>query len=361
METRAVANQADAWAVLCTDLATQDFSGIVATEQHRLAFETQVLRVEMLEIRSELDLQFQQVSESGVPSEITDMINELHPLMEMITFNQVASTYRARKGKLEAATVQQQLATDRLEQAEKLFDRIRRAVVAELDQYDVDDPNIADLRDPTLDEFLARLEREPSITAQLGIPNRRQNLRVLSDSVFWQQGGGNLGESGEAASQRAEQAMKMSRERPPKKKKVRREQTKEEREQEEAFKQAQKSLEKSLMQIQKQMEDPATRKDQKEQLQKMAEKMQKLMDQSNNGDVDRMAWQQLVQSDAAKRLLAAVARGEVIPDQQWNTLLSTLEDGLWQVRGKQPPEAYRKAIEQYEDQIRELMQTIDEG
>ena len=55
-----------------------------------------------------------------------------------------------------------------------------------------------------------------------------------------------------------------------------------------------------------------------------------------------------------KEVLKAVARGERIPDEQWNKLLSKLDDGLWQVGGRSLPEEYRKAIEQYQEQIRKL-------
>jgi hypothetical protein len=69
----------------------------------------------------------------------------------------------------------------------------------------------------------------------------------------------------------------------------------------------------------------------------------------------RAAWQRIAESDLAGGIFAALARGERIPDQQWNKLLSTLDDGLWQVTGRKPPEAYRQAIQQYQNQIQQLM------
>ncbi len=51
----------------------------------------------------------------------------------------------------------------------KIFDQLRRKTVEALDKIEVEDPNIADLEDPTLDQFLAGLEREPDIEAQLGL------------------------------------------------------------------------------------------------------------------------------------------------------------------------------------------------
>ena len=46
------------------------------------------------------------------------------------------------------------------------------AKAAALDEFDVPNPSVADLQDPTLDAFLGQLEREPSIEAQLGLPER---------------------------------------------------------------------------------------------------------------------------------------------------------------------------------------------
>ncbi|KAA5539023.1 hypothetical protein FYK55_25680 [Roseiconus nitratireducens] len=365
LETRAVANLADAWSELCNSLVAGNYAGVVHTEQLRLAVATQLLRVEMLEMESELEGQFQRLAESSVPGPIVDMIRSLHRLMETITFNQAAASFRASGDTIESASRQQELALQRLEEAEELFDKIRREVVRELDQYDVRDPNIADLRDPTLDEFLARLEREPNIVAQLGIPVRRTNLRVIAESMLWQQqGGGGLGEAGKAAANRAKEAMKMKRaaqQKDDKEKAKERELTDGEREQFAQAKRAQEMLEKSLREIEQRRDDPTTPDGERQRLDKMAKNIERMMEQSDGNNADRRAWDQVVQSDQAQELIRALAAGESLPDEQWNKLLSTLDDGLWQVRGNQPPEAYRKAIEQYQDQIRELMQTIDEG
>ncbi|EMI20112.1 myosin heavy chain [Rhodopirellula maiorica SM1] len=363
LEIRTVADQADAWAILIQSLADQSYAGIVKTEQQRIAVQTQTLRVEMLDMKTDLESQFQRLTESPMPVEIVAMIEQLHRLMETITFNQAAASYRAAQDQLDSVAGQQQLATARLSEAEELFDKIRRSVANALDEYKVQDPNIADLRDPTLDEFLARLEREPNIAAQLGIPDRPRNLRVIADSVFWQESGaGALGDSGEAAAARMKEAMKMkrankkSKQDAPAQGKL----SQEERERQEEAKKAQQMLEKSLVEIKKQQADPKTSEQQRRRLEKLAEDVQQMLEPTDGDNGDRRAWERLVQSDEATALLRAISKGEAIPDQQWNKLLSTLDDGLWQVRGKQPPAAYRKAIEQYQDQIRELMQTIDE-
>ncbi len=51
-------------------------------------------------------------------------------------------------------------------------------------------------------------------------------------------------------------------------------------------------------------------------------------------------------------------RGATEQAERWNVLLSELEDGLVQGRGKLPPERYRPAIEQYFNLIN---QTEEQG
>lgn len=359
LEARNVADQADAWMSLCESLGDSDYSRIVFTEQHRLGVTTQLLRVEMLALEDDLRAQLRRVADEEVElsQTIRDMLRRLHQLMESITFNQAAAAYRASKGNLGAASGQQQLALRRLEQAEKLFDQLRREVVDQLDRYDVRDPNIADLRDPTLDEFLARLEREPNIVAQLGIPIRRTNLRVISDSLLWSENGqGGMDGAEQAAARRAQEAMKMKRKSAAGSNKAK-ELSEQERER---TQKAQQQLEEALRKIEQQSDDPQTSPKDRERLKDAAERLRRMLEEPPDGDADRLVWQRIVESDEAEALIQIIARGEKIPDQQWNKLISTLDDGLWQVRGNRAPEAYRKAIEQYQDQIRELMQTIDE-
>ncbi|TWU01651.1 hypothetical protein [Neorhodopirellula pilleata] len=374
-ESRAVADQAALWMNLSNSIASDSYPALVETEQHRLAITTQLLRVSMLEMESDLVAQFQRILDTDLPGEIKDMIRTLHRLMESITFNQLAASFRSGQGRLEPASEQQQLASDRLSEAEALFDQIRRAVVERLDENDPNDPNIADLQDPTLDAFLAQLEREPNIAAQLGIPNRRSNLRIRADTMLWQQSPlGALAMSANAAGERARQAMKMQRKESdadgeqgkPKKPEDRadkpepKELSPEEQQQREAAKEAQDRLTKTLAEIEKQQQDSQLPREQRERLEKVAEDLRRLLDAPDGDQSAQQAWDRVVQADQANELMRAMAAGESIPDEQWNRLLSTLDDGLWQTRGNRPPEAYRKAIEQYQDQIRELLPTVDE-
>jgi len=368
-DARAVADQANLWANLSSSIASSSYPSLIESEQHRLAISTQLLRVNMLEMESDLAAESQRLIGSDLSAEIKDMIRTLHRLMETITFNQLAASFRSGQNRLDDASKQQQLASDRLAEAESLFDKIRRTVVERLDENNPENPNIADLQDPTLDAFLAQLEREPNIATQLGIPNRRTNLRIRADSVLWQQPTqGALGMAADAAGQRARQAMKMQRDQSDvnatqgrAEKPESRELSQSEKEKLEEAKRAQDELAKTLAEIEKQKEDRELSAGQRERLEQMAKELRKLMEASDGDESADQVWQRVVQADGAQEMMRAVAAGEAIPDDQWNRLLSTLDDGLWQTRGNRPPEAYRKAIEQYQDQIRELMSTIDES
>jgi hypothetical protein len=356
LESRAVADQAVVWAAVAGDLERKRYAGLAEVDQQKLSIATELLRVEMLAMEEDLDGQFQQQTESGVPAEIIDLIHELHHTMEAVVFNQAAATYAMTLEKIDQAELQQAKAVEGFARAEELFDQIRRAVVDALDEYDPEDPNIADLVDPTLDEFLAQLEREPNIEVQLGIPNRPRNLRVVADSLIWQQTGGDmLGNSAEAAMQRATEAMK-KKPTPGGEKKPETELTDQERQQMEKDKEMQDMLARSLASLEEKMKEPKLTPEERRKLEQMADSMRRMQDQLQDGPSER-TWDEIAESDQAQETLRALARGEAIPDQQWNKLLSTLEDGLWQVRVKTPPAEYRKAIEQYQDRIRQLMES----
>lgn len=369
LESRTVADQADAWAQLAGQLQKRRYAGLAEVDQQSVALLTELLRIDMLGMEEELDNQFQQTAGSDLPGEIADMIRELHFVMEGVTFNQAAATFATTKDRLPAAEAQEFIAMDGFAKAEKLFDRIRRAVVTALDEYDLDDPDIANLRDPTLDEFLARLEREPNIEAQLGIPNRPRNLRVLAQSMTGQQGGGGefLSDAREAARRRAKNAMKMvdqetkSGSKEKKKDKPESEMTEEERRERQKAKEMQETLEKSLASIKEKIEDPKTSEEQRRKLEEMAGNMKRILDQQADDPESAGAWERIVETEKANEMLKALASGKKMPDSQWNKLLSTLDDGVWQVGGKTPPEDYRKAIERYQERIRQLMSTVGTG
>ncbi|QDT12925.1 hypothetical protein [Planctomycetes bacterium K23_9] len=365
LENRIVGAKSEAWAMTVQYLSKANYASIAAVEQHELAIETQELRMEMQNIQAELAQEFtRQVDDAIVPVEVTNLVSKLHRVMESITFNQVAATIAAKAGDLERSSRQQQLALKRLAEAEDLFDQMRRAVVDALDQYDEPNPSVADLRDPTLDEFLARLEREPNIAAQLGLPRRRRNLRIQADAMMWQQQGASLlGSSGDAARARVKRETKINRQgsqagdqsKPRPDKTDSQPMTKEQQDKIAQAKRAQQEMEKSLLEIETQAASQGQSAKQKERLLQIARQLRELMKPNADDQQPSSAWQKIAQSDQAQSVLAAARRGESIADEQWNKLSSTLEDGLWQVRGKKPPEEYRKAIQHYQDSLRELV------
>jgi len=364
LECRTVSNQAEAWAITVRDIGKQAYSSIAATEQHRLAIDTQQLRTEMLNIQSELSEQFTRQTKSAIPAEVLEFVQRLHWIMESITMNQIAAVSAIEKRDLLQAAKQQQLALQRFAEAETVLDEMRRTAVETLDAYKVDNPNIAELVDPTLDEFLARLEREPSIADELGIPERPRNLRIIADAMLWQQQGPSLlNGSGKAAGARASQAAKVKRggdqrnENPLEQKDT--PESEEERERMVAAKRQQMELEKSLVKIEEKADAEETPASEKDRLEKLATSLREVLESEPGSASREAALQQIAESEKADDTLGSVARGETIRDDQWNKLLSTLEDGLWQVRGKKPPAEYRKAIQQYQDTLRELVGADD--
>jgi hypothetical protein len=293
---------------------------------------------------------------------VVNIIRELLTAVEAITFNQTAAGYELSRKELAKAEAQQTMATEGFVRAEELFDKMRRTVVDILDAREVDDPNIADLEDPTIDEFLERLEREPNLNQLLGLPDRPSNLRVVRDWLLWQtQGGGQEGGAAQQAAANANQrAEEMARGRAnPERKQPRpasdRELTEEEMQRFAQAENMEEELEKMRRAIEERIKDPATSEQRRQELQKKAEMLAQMLQEAREGSLSREKWAELAKADETRAMMEAFATGEPIPDSQWNRLLSTLDTGLWQVRGRTPPEDYRKPIEQYQDLIRRLL------
>ena len=361
-ENRALADQADTWAETAGAIERKQFFGLASLDQHQITVATELLRAEILNIEADLAGEFNE--ENPMPQEITNLAQELMRAMESLTFNQSSATFAFAGDRLDAGATQQELALKGIEEAGRILDQLRRRTIEALDKEEVDDPSIADLEDPTLDQFLANLEREPNIEAQLGIPNRPRNIRVLQDTMEWTQNGGMmLGASGEAAMARIQKQMKQqlnasgekeTKNRPPET----REMTEEEKKQLAESKDMQQMLKDQMQQTMKEMEkraaDPATSEQQRQQMKEMAQRMSKALEEMKDGQNPEQMWRRMVEAEQAKAAMEALAKGETLPDDQWNKLMSTLDDGLGQVGGRTPPEDYRKAIEQYQDRIRQL-------
>ena len=173
-----------------------------------------------------------------------------------------------------------------------------------------------------------------------------------------------LGSSGNAAAMRARKAMmeqlnsgKKKRERD---KKDMRELSEEEKKQLAEAKDMQEMIKKKMEESAKELTKQAGNEDlsdeERKKLRQRAEDMKRMLDNinENDGDWSDEVWDRLADAEQADAVLKAIATGGTIPDSQWNKIRSTLGDGLWQVRGRTPPEDYRKSIEQYQDSIRRL-------
>ena len=119
----------------------------------------------------------------------------------------------------------------------------------------------------------------------------------------------------------------------------------------------QETLEKSLASLEEKLNDPQTTAEQRRRLEQMKANMERLLAQSGASSSALEEWERIVESDRASALLRSLAQGERLPDEQWNKLLSTLDDGLWQVRGRLAPEDYRRSIERYQERLREVLST----
>jgi hypothetical protein len=114
-------------------------------------------------------------------------------------------------------------------------------------------------------------------------------------------------------------------------------------------------IRRSVAKLEEQMKDEKLGDAERRKLEAMAENMRRFMNESRDQRSAEELWRKIAESDQAEAMLKAMARGEAIPDEQWNKVLSTLNEGLWQIRGRTPPEEYRKSIEQYQDQVRKLI------
>ncbi|MFO1002607.1 MAG: hypothetical protein U0936_19940 [Planctomycetaceae bacterium] len=363
-EYRILADRADAWADTAGSIEKKRYSGLARQDQHQITLSTELLRIAMLEIEADLAGQFNE--EVPMPQEVINLTQDLLRTMEAVTFNQSSATFQFTRDQIEVAAARQEAALKGLDEAGKILDQLRRKTVEALDKIEVEDPNIADLEDPTLDEFLAGLEREPDIEAQLGLPNRPRNLRVIQDMLTWSQNGQSMLQSSSDAAMarsnqksinRSEESLVNNKpsEEPPKQERQMTEEEKKQLADAKDMKQMLKDqMQQTMPQLQQKADDPNTPEAARRQMQEMAQRMNQALEEMKKEQSSAQMWQQIVEADQAKAALEALAKGESLPDEQWNKLMSKLDDGLGQVGGRTPPEDYRRAIEQYQERIRRL-------
>jgi hypothetical protein len=371
IEVQALADQADHWSVTAHAVEQKVYAELAGLDQHQIAISTELLRTEMLDLEADLAGQFN--DEVAMPQEVINLTNDLQRVMESITHNQSSATFSFSMSRIDDAAPQQELALKGFDEAQKLLNQLRRKTTESLDKITVENPNIADLRDPTLDQFLAELEREPNIEAQLGIPNRPRNIRVLQDAMTWNQNGAAmLGTSSESAMARIQQMVKQrleanggndpkspemaknTSETPDDLQKLSEEEKQQAAESEEMQKMLKERMELAKQELQRQAADPSKTEEERRRAEQMAAQMKESLKDMESDQTPEQLWRQMVEADQAKALLEALAKGEQVPDEQWNKLMSTLGDGVGQVTGRVPSEDYRRSIEQYQERIRQL-------
>ncbi len=372
IEVQAFADQADTWAVTAHAIEEQKYSTLASLDQHQIAIATELLRTEMQDIDADLAEEFNE--EVKLPQEVINLTQELQRVMESITHTQASATFALLEDRMNDGASQQALALQGFKTAQEILNKLRRKTAEALDKIKPVNPSIADLLDPTLDQFLANLEREPNIEAQLGIPGRPRNIRELQDSMSWQRNGGQmLGASAEGAMARMQKMMdpreqlnggdgdpkqRNATEKAPQENKNPKPMTEEEKQQlaesQEMQKMLKERMEKAQKELERQANDPQKSAQQRRQLAEMAAKLSRSLKEMEKGQTPEQLWRQMAEADQAKAALEALAKGEQIPDEQWNKLLSTLGDGQGQVSGRVPSEDYRKSIEQYQERIRLL-------
>jgi hypothetical protein len=412
-ETRTLGQRLSGWTETAANLHQQRYAALIQVDQQRLAADTDDLRTALQNADDEFNGQFR----GEVPPEVQAVARELDEAIEAITFNQTAAAYSLSSEDLGAAEVQQSLALEAFKRAEALFDQMRKAVIDALDQTDPDNPTVADLEDPTLDKFLEQLEREPNLGALLGIPDRPRNLKVLSDWMLWNSQGGSLGAMGESA-RRARRRAEMQAKAPPKPgsgdrkddeeeeaeptqamlaekiEQLRRQaadpemdktqaeklrqaaerleelrqmvaaregdddRTEEEWRQLAQAEQTEEMLQQQIEELRRRAADPELDQEQAAKLRQQSERLeaerQRRAAAGDDGGAARKKREERARAEQLRAMIEALAADKTLPDVQWNRVLSSLDDGLWQVRRRTPPEQYRKAIEQYQERIRRL-------
>ncbi|MEM6779071.1 MAG: hypothetical protein AAF670_15545 [Planctomycetota bacterium] len=341
VDARELSNTTGIWKQTARGLIELDYQLVAISDQSHLVQTTDGLLVDFKGLAESLEDLF---GRDGLelPDEIRVMVEQLAGLIESITMNQAAIVYCLSTDAMRSAAEQLELAVKRFYDAEDLFDRIRVRTAAILDEQEVRRPNVADLREPTLDAFLERLEREPRLFQQLELGNRRTNLRVIQDWMMWQTRNGGGGTQLKQVASKARQRITQARNELG--------QTTERADETERL---QQMLAESIETLQRRIDDSDINQQEAERLRQQLAQMREMLEDSDDQDA-AARWKALVKSDRDQALLRAIASGQSLPDQQWNKLISQLEDGLWQVRGRTPPTEYREAIDQYQEIIRQV-------
>ncbi len=193
LETRRLVEKASAWIRQLKYHQAGEYHRAAEIEQHQLVVATDRLAGKFANLEQQLSTTLQ-ILDGTLPLPIAEKARSLlAALDEQAIPNQLAAVYGLRRNELPKAISRQTAALEALELAEKEYDQMIQLVIVELDKLPVQDPIASLLNDPTLDELLAELEREFSISEILGIPNRPSNLQIVGDWMRDGMGNGSIG------------------------------------------------------------------------------------------------------------------------------------------------------------------------
>jgi hypothetical protein len=122
--------------------------------------------------------------------------------------------------------------------------------------------------------------------------------------------------------------------------------------------QTEEMLQQQIEELRRRAADPELDQEQAAKLRQQSERLeaerQRRAAAGDDGGAARKKREERARAEQLRAMIEALAADKTLPDVQWNRVLSSLDDGLWQVRRRTPPEQYRKAIEQYQERIRRL-------
>ncbi len=193
LETRRLVEKTSAWIRQLKYHQSGEYHRAAEIEQHQLVLATDRLAGKFADLEQQLSVTLR-IQDGTLPLPIAEKARSLlATLDEQAVPNQLAAVYGLRRNKLPSAISRQEAALEALQLAEKEYDAMIELVIIELDKFPVQDPIASLLDDPTLDELLAALEQELSISDILGIPNRPSNLQIVDDWMRDGMGSGSIG------------------------------------------------------------------------------------------------------------------------------------------------------------------------
>ena len=317
-EVSRLITRTSAWVAKIERFDAGKFHRVVEVDQYTLATDTNQLTADLDDsLQCYVDMLGQRDKE--LHAILTAKARALFSTLDdQIAPNQLAMSFSLNQNKLPKAVDKAKGAIAGFAQAERQLDELMRLIITEMDKWPVQAPTASSLQDPTLDELLAMLEDERDCRAGLGIPCcRPSNLNIVKDWLLPGNSSGSGGSGGSSGKSGSSGDSKEMAERAKMDDAVQRD-----------------AMMMAYLRHQQQRANELTQR-------ASARAIARALKES--GDL----------SDSAMRQLTKQATGT-----DWNVLVSKLEDELLQGRDQLPPEAYRRAIEQYFDEISRTKSTL---